>query len=99
MERKATDRGRVSSCGRNYARAKRSCDCLSSSYFNESSEESDGGGESEEAIKQRIAREFGFGGSKGKEQEDDESEEEEADPLEAFMAGIEVCVCAWEGPC
>jgi hypothetical protein len=65
------------------------------SYFEQSSSESeDEGGETEEAIKQRIAKEFGFGGTKGdsseEEEEEEGKEEGEDDPLEAFMAGIEV---------
>ena len=65
------------------------------SYFNQSSSGSeDGEGESEDAIRQRISKEFGFNEpvtGKGREQrEEGEEEEEEDDPLEAFMAGIEV---------
>ena len=59
-------------------------------YFNDSSSsEEEGGPESEEAVKERIAREFGWGeGSEAPAQE--EEEEEDDDPLDAFMAGIEV---------
>ena len=59
------------------------------SYFEDSSDESDGGGESEEAIRQRIAKEFRFGES-GQGSRDEVEEAEDDDPLEAFMAGIEV---------
>ena len=41
-------------------------------------------------VRQRVSREFRYA---GEESEQDEGEEEEADPLEAFMAGIEVSVC------
>lgn len=64
-----------------------------SSYFNQSSDESDGGGETEQAVRQRIAKEFRYadegGVAKG---EGSEEEEEDGDPLEAFMAGLEVRV-------
>ena len=61
-------------------------------YFNDSSSEEEEGlvGEGEEAVKERIAREFHW--SESTEQQDGE-EEEEGDPLDAFMAGIEVSVC------
>ena len=79
------------------------------SYFEGSESDSEGevGGESEEAIKKRIAAEYqseglwstttssssaktnkqGQGGAKG------DDDEEEDDPLDAFMAGIEVKFC------
>lgn len=68
-----------------------SCCC---SYFNASSDESEDGieGDSEEAVRQRIAKEFRYAESGANEEEEEEKEEEEDnDPLEAFMAGIEVC--------
>ena len=46
------------------------------------------GGESEDAIKQRISREFGYG--EGESEQREEEDEEDDDPLEAFMAGLEV---------
>ena len=66
-----------------------SCTC---SYFNQSSGESDDGGESEDMVKQRIAKEFRYAEDRDatKESGSEEEEEEEDDPLEAFMAGIEV---------
>lgn len=61
------------------------------SYFEQSpSESEDEGGETEDAIKQRIAKEFGFGEPKGGTSEEEGGDEDEDDPLEAFMAGIEV---------
>ena len=60
------------------------------SYFYQSSEESDEGiGESEDTVKQRIAREFHYAEDRDKESSS-EQEDAEDDPLEAFMAGIEV---------
>ena len=41
-------------------------------------------------MRQKIAKEFGYGEPGAS---SNEGEEEEDDPLEAFMAGIEVCVC------
>ncbi len=61
-----------------------------SSYFNQSSEESaDEGGETEEMVKQKIAREFRYNEDDGCDYEEDKGDDE-GDPLEAFMAGIEV---------
>ena len=62
------------------------------SYFDQSSSDSGEEGETEEAIKQRIAKEFGFG-DQGRESSSEEgggASADEDDPLEAFMAGIEV---------
>ena len=61
-------------------------------YFNDSSEEEGGGpsGETEEAVRERLAKEFRW--TESSEQEREDKEEEEADPLDAFMAGIEVRV-------
>ena len=91
---------------------------LSNSYFegSESDSEGEGGGESEEAIKKRIAAEYQSEGlwstntasSSGKANEQGqrgtEGDDEDDDPLDAFMAGIEVkinytCmyVCGREG--
>lgn len=65
--------------------------CLDpNSYFNQSSDESDLEGENEEAVRQRLSKEFGYGEDKAEVEEGSREEEEEADPLEAFMAGIEV---------
>lgn len=68
--------------------------------FFESSEESESGddtGETEDAIRQRIAKEFGFGeagkGGMSEEEEGEEGGADDDDPLEAFMAGIEVGRC------
>ena len=78
------------------------------SYFegSESDSEGEGGGESEEAIKRRIAAEYQSEGlwsttsssAKANEQGQGgaEGDDEDDDPLDAFMAGIEVhvkCVC------
>ena len=59
-------------------------------YFNDSSSEEEGGpvGEGEEAVRERIAREFHWSEST----EQQEEGEGEGDPLDAFMAGIEVSV-------
>ena len=61
-------------------------------YFNDSSSEEEGGpvGEGEEAVRERIAREFHW--SESTEQQEEGEGEEEGDPLDAFMAGIEVSV-------
>ena len=58
-------------------------------YFNDSGS-SDEGGEGEEAVRERIAREFRWGEAARESREEEEEEEEEDDPLDAFMAGIEV---------
>lgn len=65
------------------------CGCR---YFEESSSEEEGGpeGEGEEAVRERIAREFHW--SESHHQSGGRGEEEEDDPLDAFMAGIEVSV-------
>ena len=66
-------------------------------YFNDSSSEEEGGpvGEGEEAVRERIAREFHWAESAEQQQQQQEEGEEEGegDPLDAFMAGIEVSVC------
>ena len=58
-------------------------------YFNDSSSEDEGGpeGEGEEAVRERIAREFRWGETS---ETPAGGEEGEDDPLDAFMAGIEV---------
>ena len=82
------------------------------SYFegSESDSEGEGGGESEEAIKRRIAAEYQSEGlwststasssAKANEQgqEGADGDDEDDDPLDAFMAGIEVnnCTCVGE---
>lgn len=48
-------------------------------------------GEGEEAVRERIAKEFRW--AESKEEAEEEGGGEEADPLDAFMAGIEVSVC------
>ena len=70
------------------------------SYFEGSDSDSDGGaveGESEEAVRKRIAAEYqnegvwsktGSGNDQGA--DEPEGEDDDDDPLDAFMAGIEV---------
>ena len=62
-------------------------------YFDDSSSEEEGGGpegESEEAVRARIAKEFHWTQSSEAPPTGGEGDEED-DPLDAFMAGIEVC--------
>lgn len=58
-------------------------------YFNDSGSEGDDGleGEGEEAVKERIAKEFRWTETN---EETVEEEEGDDDPLDAFMASIEV---------
>ena len=64
--------------------------CVSSYFYQSSSGSEDGDGETEESIRQKIAKEFRYNeGEKGAGQEGSNKDEED-DPLEAFMAGIEV---------
>lgn len=62
-------------------------------YFDSSSDEEGGPeGEGEEAVRERIAREFRWAESSNEGTNEGEDGDDETDPLDAFMAGIEVSV-------
>lgn len=70
-------------------------------YFNDSDSDLEEGDE-EAAVKERIAREYGFARQTANEEGGEgegEGEDEEDDPLDAFMAGIEVRRAAWRLSC
>ncbi len=67
--------------------------CVSSYFYQSSSgseEGEEGEGETEESIRQKIAKEFRYNEGEKGEGHEEGGKEEEDDPLEAFMAGIEV---------
>lgn len=67
--------------------------CSFGSYFNDSGSEDEGEGggvESEEMARRRITREYFSEGGRGGVGGGGDEEDAEEDPLDAFMAGIEV---------
>ena len=68
---------------------KAQCVCVCCSYFNaDSDDEQEVGGASEEVLRQQMVSQLH--GDAGEDESDNED-----DPLDAFMAGIQVCVCVW----